>query len=222
MGNSCPQSHTGLEMKISDSRAHLFPHTSLQGKPFQDPSWNPGTRGRVLSTFILRPQPEILTWHSTASLRDAGSVLNHTDGMGVPLNRQRELCLRIAPRHTPGWLHTTHEGSQEEGGSGPAEQLADSLRARVASDASPHPAAGWRGKRPTNPGASLPGFKSQRLRQQTSVDALSHACMRTITLSWLLLEGHARKNVLVKHFNSMGNIMSPERVVCGSTVHDPI
>ena len=113
MGNSCPQSHTGLEMKISDSRAHLFPHTSLQGKPFQDPSWNPGTRRRVLSTFILRPQPEILTWHSTASLRDAGSVLNHTDGMGVPLNRQRELCLRIAPRHTPGWLHTTHEGSQE-------------------------------------------------------------------------------------------------------------
>ena len=51
--------------------------------------------------------------HSTASLRDAGSVLNETDGMGVPLNRQRDLCLRTAPCHTPGCLHTTHEGSQE-------------------------------------------------------------------------------------------------------------
>lgn len=80
----------------------------------------------------------------------------------------------------------------------------------MASDAFPHPRADWRGKRLTNPGASLPGFKSQPLRPQTSVHALSHACIRIITLSWLLLEAHARKNVLTKHFNSMGNIMSPE------------
>lgn len=92
----------------------------------------------------------------------------------------------------------------------------------MALDASPHPRAGWREKGPTNPGASLPGFKSQLLSQQTSVHALSHGCMRIITLSWLLLEGHARKNVLIKHLNSMGNIMSPEHVVGGSTVHDLI
>ena len=88
-------------------------------------------------------------------------------------------------------------------------------------DASLHLRARWRGRGPTwlpEEPACLGSNPSSLTSSRTCV----YAPVRVITLSWLLLEGHARRNVLIKYLNSTWNIMSPQQVVGGSTVHNPI
>lgn len=223
MGNRLPQITYRAGNEDLRLQGSSFPTQFSAGKPFPRSklkSWDPETSAFHVHSQASAGDPR--TWHSTASLKDAGSVLKSNRRRGSsPEQAKRAMSDNSTPPHC--WV-TPHHPQGIQGEKVGAGQLAACWQSRNKGGLgciSP-PESRMEGKRTHMPGASLPGFKSQLLSQETSVHVLSHGCMRIITLSWFLLEGHARKNVLIKHLNSMGNIMSPEHVVGGSIVHDPI
>lgn len=195
-------------MRSQDSRAHLFPHTSLQGNPFQDPlkSLDPETQcSRSFSGLSL----ETLTWHSTAS-EGCWSVWNETDSMGVPLNRQRDLCLENSTLpHSLGSRIPPTQGSQE--GRWERGQLSSLLTVSEQGGSQRHfpPKSRLEGKRLTNPEPVCLGSNPSPLWAADLCWCTFQGMHEDNNPLVLLLEAHARKNVQQSNFQQYGGANEP-------------